>query len=494
MCIILKVFAFAKAKQTHKSLLSTFDFLYLPSSKHCIMKKNLRLLFVASCLVLLGCSDTDPKADNQEEEEILLIAPEDRLAQFSITTNGLSIPDEPKVDAQLTISHNEVVSHTGAIGIEIRGSSSQQFPKKSFGFETRDSANEDIDVSLLGFPEEEDWILYAPYSDKSLVRNVLIYDLSRELNRYASRVEFVDVTINGSYNGVYVFMEKLKRDSNRININKLKEDENSGEDLTGGYILKIDKAGGFSETTYTDQNSFTSGFLPNDASMGQQIHFLYEDPAADDITTAQRDYISNYMNAFETALASDQFTDPTSGYAAYIDTQSFIDFFLLNELSNNVDGYRLSTWLTKDKNEKLKMGPIWDFNLAFGNANYCVGGATDVWAYRFNERCSGDFWVLPFWWERLLEDPIFVSQLQSRWEELRGSNFSEGAIVGKIDAYTETLTRSGAISENFEKWPIIGSYVWPNNFIGNSYLEENAYLKNWIQDRLLWMDSAIEGL
>jgi hypothetical protein len=326
------------------------------------------------------------------------------------------------------------------------------------------------------------------------VRNALIYDLSRDLGRYASRVEFVDVTINGSYNGVYVFMEKLKRDSNRIDINKLKEDENSGEDLTGGYILKIDKAGGFSETTYTDQNSFTSGFLPNDASTGQQIHFLYEDPDADDITTAQRDYISNYMNAFETALASDQFTNPTSGYASYIDTQSFIDFFLLNELSNNVDGYRLSTWLTKDKNEKLKMGPIWDFNLAFGNANYCDGGATDVWAYRFNERCSGDFWVLPFWWVRLLEDPGFVSQLQSRWEELRGANFSKGAILGQIDAYTETLIRSGATRENFEKWPVIGSYVWPNNYIGNSYSEENAYLKNWIQDRLLWMDSAIEGL
>lgn len=451
------------------------------------------LLFLACFPILFGCSDKPTTVDTQEEE-VVIIAPEDRLSQFAITTNGTSIPDEPKIDAQLTITTNEVLTHSGAIGIEIRGSSSQQFPKKSYGFETRDSANEDIDVPLLGFPEEEDWILYAPYSDKSLIRNVLIYDLSREVGRYASRVQFVDLTINGNYNGVYVFMEKLKRDQFRIDINKLKEDENSGEDLTGGYILKIDKAGGFSETTYTDQNSITSQFSPNDANMGQQIHFLYEDPDADDITSEQRNYISTYINDFETALASDQFTDPMVGYAAYIDTQSFIDFFLLTELSNNVDGYRLSTWLTKDKSEKLKMGPIWDFNLAFGNANYCEGGATDVWAYRFNERCSGDFWVLPFWWERLLEDPAFVGQLQNRWQELRGSHFAEGAIHGKIDTYTETLVKSGATKENFVRWPILGTYVWPNNFIGNSYLEENAYLKAWIQERLLWMDAAIEGL
>jgi spore coat protein CotH len=451
-------------------------------------------LCTACFFLFFGCSDDTPKMNNEEAEEEVVIAPEDRLAQFTIETNGISIPDEPKVDALLTISKNNVVTHTGAIGIEIRGSSSQQFPKKSFGFETRDGANEDVEVPLLNFPEEEDWILYAPYSDKSLLRNVLIYDLSRDLDRYASRVQFVDVTINGNYNGVYVFMEKLKRDKNRIDINKLKEDENTGEDLTGGYILKIDKAGGFNETVYTDQNSFTSEFLPVGGTMGQEIHFLYEDPDADDITLEQRTYISEYMRDFETALASDQFMDSELGYAAYIDTDSFIDFFLLNELSNNVDGYRLSTWLTKDKNEKLKMGPIWDFNLAFGNANYCEGGATDVWAYRFNERCSNDFWIVPFWWERLLEDPAFVNKLQVRWQELRISSFSESSILTKIDTYSATLTKAGAIKENFDRWPVLGTYIWPNDFVGNNYVEENTFLRGWLSERLQWMDGAIQGL
>jgi hypothetical protein len=304
----------------------------------------------------------------------------------------------------------------------------------------------------------------------------------------------VDVSINGTYNGVYVLLEKLKRDSNRIDINNLKPEEISGEDLTGGYILKIDKADGPNETSYPSTTAITSNYPPNDAASGQKIYFLYDTPKPEDITTEQHDYITNYMHDFEGALAGNSFKDPETGYAKYIDSESFIDFFLLNELSNNVDGFRLSTWLTKDKNEKLNMGPIWDFNLAFGNANYCGGGDTNVWAYKFNSRCPGDFWVIPFWWDRLMQDPAFVTMLQNRWLELRDSAFSNGAIMSKIDGYIETLSLAGAIQENFEKWPVLGEYVWPNNFVGNSYTEEINYLKEWVNNRLNWMDNAIMGL
>jgi len=417
------------------------------------------------------------------------------LPQVFINTNGAEIIDEPKINASMTITIDDEVDYSGAIGIEIRGSSSQFFfPKKQFGFETRDASNEDMDVSLLGLPEEEDWILNAPYSDKSLMRNILIYDLSREIGRYASRAKFVDVTINDTYNGVYVLLEKLKRDDNRIDISTLNIDENEGEDLTGGYILKIDKAGGSNETLYTDTNSITSQYAPYDAGSGQQIHFLYDTPDEEEITIAQKTYISNYLASFEEALAGTEFTNPDTGYVAYIDVESFIEFFLLNELSNNVDGYRLSTWLVKDKNEKLKMGPIWDFNLAFGNADYFGGGETNVWAYKFNERGPNDTWLVPFWWERLLEDPAFASQLKARWVELRGNEFSNAAILGKIEKYQETLTSSNSISKNFEKWPILGEYIWPNNFVGSSYSEEKNYLIDWIESRLSWLDTEISAL
>lgn len=445
-------------------------------------------------LVLFNCSADDVQI-NEQEEELIEVLPENRLPLVSISTNGNQIVDEPKIDATFTVTEAGIVAYEGRMGIEIRGASSQSFPKKAFGFETRDDANEDLDVSILGFPEEEDWILYAPYSDKSLMRNMLIYDLSRDIQQYASRTRFVEVAINGVDQGIYVFMEKLKRDSNRVDINNLKEDEISGDDLTGGYMLKIDKTAGSNlGEGYNDQNSFVSAFGPPNATAGQNIHFLYEEPAAEDITMEQKNYIADYVGAFETALASDNFTDTQTGYASFIDVDSFIDFFILNELSNNVDGYRLSTYMHKDKNGKLKMGPIWDFNLAFGNANYCEGGTTNVWGYKFNERCPGDFWQVPFWWERLLEDPAYVAKLKSRWGILRGSALSNGAIFSKIDGYTTLLSASGAVETNFTAWPVLGTYIWPNNFIGATYAEEVGYLNNWLEDRLLWLDTQIENL
>ncbi|SHG91314.1 CotH kinase family protein [Flagellimonas flava] len=446
--------------------------------------------------LLLGCSSDNsvPDGDGENQEEPS-IEPENKLPHFNIDTDGQVIPDEPKIAANFSITKAEEVVYEGNMGIEIRGASSQLFPKKSYGFETWDESNEDLDVSLLDYPEEEDWVLYAPYSDKSLMRNMLIYDLSRDMGRYASRTQFVEISINEVYQGVYVFMEKLKRDSNRIDINKLKEDENTGEDLTGGYILKIDKTAGSNlGEGYNELNSFVSNYDPPLASFDQEIYFLYEYPDAEDITDEQKAYISGYMGDFESALASDDFMDPDLGYQAYIDVDSFIDFFILTELSNNVDGYRLSTFMSKEKNEKLKMGPIWDFNLAFGNADYCSGGNTNVWAYQFNQRCPNDVWLVPFWWTRLLEDPDFVSKLQSRWSSLRAGALSNQSIVNRIDDYETTLTDAGAVKTNFEKWPVLGIYIWPNEFVGDSHDEELTYLRTWIEDRLTWMDGAINTL
>ncbi len=452
----------------------------------------LSFVFVFSCS---GDDGVSPPSEQGQPEGQTEIKPEDRLPQVLINTNGNTIVDDPKIVAQMNISKNGLLSYDGTIGIEIRGASSQTFPKKSYGLETWDESNNGIDVTLLGLPEEEDWILYGPFTDKSLVRNVLVYDLSREMGRYASRTQFVELALNGVYQGVYVFMEKLKRDAERIPINKLNEDENTGENLTGGYILKIDKtAGNNLGEGYNELNSFESQFVPPNAVLGQKINFLYEEPKAEDITLEQKAYISNYIRDFENALASDNFTDPDIGYANYIDVDSFVDFFILNETSNNVDGYRLSTFMHKDKNGKLNMGPIWDFNLAFGNADYCSGGETSVWAYKFNERCPDDFWQIPFWWSRLLQDPAFVQRLKDRWASLRASVLSESTLQNKINGYTTLLQNAGAVDQNFKTWNILGTYIWPNNFVGNTYADEMDYLKGWITDRLLWLDGAINGL
>ncbi|MEO2099519.1 MAG: CotH kinase family protein [Flavobacteriaceae bacterium] len=411
------------------------------------------------------------------------------LPRIKINTNGTAIVDEPKIRASFEIIENEEVIEAYNIGIEIRGSSSQMFEKKSYGFETWDENNEDINVPLAGFPKEEDWILYGPYSDKTLIRNVLIYALSNQMGQYATRTKFYELEINSKFLGTYVLMEKIKRDKNRVAISK-----NKPEDISGGYILKIDKPTGDGDW-YNENIAFGSQYTPQ-GTLGQfkNVAFLYEYPDADDINETQKTYIQNYIHGFETALLAESFADQENGYRQFIDLDSFIDFFILNELSKNPDGFRLSTYIHKDKGKKLKMGPIWDFNIAFGNVNYCNGDSPQGWAHHFNDLCSGDTWLVPFWWKRFLEDPAFVQMLQNRWNTLRKSTLETAAILRQIDQYKDTLESRLAIQQNFAKWRVLGTYVWPNAFIGSNYSEEVNYLKQWIEQRISWMDETINGL
>jgi hypothetical protein len=441
------------------------------------------LLFVS--LLFVACSKDTLPGDNQGGE-VVYEYPENALPLVAIYTQNVTIPDEPKIQAILKISDRGEPLFEGPVGIETRGQSSQYFyPKKQYGFETRsiEDFELDVDVSLLGLPEEEDWILQAPYGDKSLMRNVLTYSLSEDMGRYASRTRYVNLNLNDQNDGVYVLMERLKRDVNRIDINELRPVENEGSALTGGYILKIDKGTDINPTT-----AFASKYTSSEQSV---IHFLYETPDAETITTAQKDYIQRYISDFEDALQSENFTDANEGYKAYINVDSFVDFFILTELGNNVDGYRLSTWLTKDRDEKLKMGPVWDFNLAYGNANYCAAERYDVWAYRLSDRCPGDFYPVPFWWMRLMQDPAFKEAVKTRFTSLRQGVLSDASIAAKIEQYRELLDSSNNAGYNFSRWPILGEWVWPNFFVGQTYKEEVDYLKEWTLNRTAWLDEQI---
>ena len=461
------------------------------------------IFYLLFTIIILSCNSLDETSNlteennendsNNNKEECL------SCINFEIITLGVGpegeIVDEPKVPAALKISTNDSIYYEGIIGIEIRGESSQYFDKKSFGFETWDNQYNDIDVSLLGFPEEEDWILYGPFSDKSLIRNKLIYDLSNQMGRYASKTEFVELSINYEYKGLYIFMEKLKRDDNRINIQKLNENDIDETLITGGYIIKIDKSD-MEDGSYTDYNSFQSKYDVFGKKDGdKKVYFNYEYPKSSEIHAYQKNYIKNYINDFESSLTSDQFKNSENGYRKYIDVNSFIDFFILNEISNNVDGFRLSTYLHKDREKKLIIGPIWDFNLSFGNADYCGGERYDIWLHKFNERCPGDFWNIPFWWNRFLEDENFVNQLKDRWNELRISTLSDENIISLIDDYYSFLNNeTDIVKKNFDKWRIFGIYIWPNSFIGNNYYEEIDFLKNWIKNRTSWLDESINNL
>ena len=411
------------------------------------------------------------------------------------TDGNANIPDDPKVNASMKIIDNgpgnsNAVTDVpndfdGRIGIETRGSSSQFFfPKKQYGIEVRDIAGNDSSASLLGLPTEEDWILFAPYNDKTLMRDVLAYQLGRDLGQYASRSKYCEVIVNGQYLGVYVLLEKIKRNKARVDISKLTTTDNSGDDVTGGYILKIDKFTG------SGGQGFNSNFRAPFGNSNQTTWFQYEYPDPSDITPSQANYITNYVRNFETALASASFKDESLGYRPFIDVKSFIDFMIINELTKNVDGYRLSTYFHKKKSNdgggKLHMGPIWDFNLGFGNADYCTKGNPEGLVLDFNQLCPSDGMLIPFWWKRLLEDPSYRKELGTRWSELRQNVLSTQRIHTYIDSVANVLTEARA--RNFSKWPVIGTYVWPNYYVGQSYQQEVDWLKNFVKKRAAWLD------
>ncbi|MBI5728042.1 MAG: CotH kinase family protein, partial [Ignavibacteriales bacterium] len=421
------------------------------------------------------------------------------LPVFIINTNGIPIPNEPKITADMKVIYrgagirnsvtDTVYHYNGKIGIEIRGSSSQQFPKKQYGVETRDIAGNDIDVALLGFPAESDWILYAPYTDKSMYRDVLVYQLAAKLGGYASRYKFCEVMLNNEYQGVYVLFEKVKRDKNRVNISKCETADTTGDALTGGYIYKVDKLDG------SDNQGWYSDFLPFPNSPSK-IFYQYHYPKQEDIRPAQKVYLKNKVHDFEAIMNMANFADTTSGYPSVIDIPSFVDFFILNELSKNVDGYRLSTYFNKDRDSKggkIKAGPVWDFNLGFGNADYYDGWKTDGFVvhylYQILPTVPSEWFFMPAWWYKLFNEQKMFASVKSRWTTLRKTVINDAYIFSVIDSLTIELNEARA--RNYEKWPILGTWVWPNYFVGNTYGEELTYLKVFIHKRILWLDGAL---
>ncbi len=396
--------------------------------------------------------------DNLNKESSDLFS--SNLPLILLNTEGSSIPDEPKINIQMGIINNAesrnqiddpLNEYDGIVGIEIRGSSSSGWPKKSYSLETRTDSGTNLNVSLLGMPEENDWVLNGPYSDKSLMRNVMAFRLRNDMGRWAPHTKFCELFLNDVYMGVYVLMEKIKKDKNRVNIAKLNEDEISGDDLTGGYIIKIDRPG----------EHWTSNY--NSPIGDHEIFFSYVYPDPDNMPDIQKNYIHQFVDDFEDALAGDHYTDHETGYRAYIDVESFIDFFLINELSRNVDAYRLSTFLHKDKdskNDKLIMGPLWDFNFSFGNANYYEGFETSGWM--LHSVPDWDEYQAPFWWDRLREDPYFNSMLKNRWISLRTNIFSFNHIECIIDSLVSKVYE--AQERNFLNFGILGTGVWPNYF------------------------------
>ena len=415
-----------------------------------------------------------------------------------LDTYNVAIPDEPKIDGTMGIIFNgdnntnyitdPFNEFYGQIAIEKRGSSSNSFPMKSYALETRGPDSVNYNVSLFDWPSDNDWILYAPYTDKAMIRNVLTYDLGRQMGQYAPRTKLCEVILNGTYIGVYVLMERIKINPGRVDVDPLLYSDTLDNHLTGGYIIKIDK------TTAGGVIAWTSPYTAQAPSTGP-IYYQLHDPDISELHPLQLNYIHNYVDNWETVLKSTNFANPQTGFRAFSDELSFIDFMLINELSKNVDGYRISTFLHKKRfseGGKLFAGPLWDFNLGWGNANYCQGGQTSGWEINFNSVCQGNGSLMnPFWFNRMLQDTVFANNVNCRWTDLRTSILSDSNLMSYIDSMATILTEPAV--RNYNRWPILGVYVWPNNYVGNTYQEEITYMKNWILARTAWMDANMFG-
>jgi hypothetical protein len=335
------------------------------------------------------------------------------LPLFIINTNGFEIPNEPKIEAHLGIIHrpNEINLLTdphnvydGRIGIEIRGNGTVNFPKVSYLFETQLENGENNNISLLDFPKENDWVLYGPYIDKSLLRNVLTYDLARDMGNYASRVQSCELVLNGEYLGVYIFMEKIKRDKNRVALTKF--DDPNMTPSEGGFLFKIDS---WWNSTLGWQSAT---FMVDNQERKWNYHYLY--PKANQITEAQKTYIKDFIDNFENKLLALQTSGNTEVYDL-IDVENFADYFIINEFTKNPDAYRLSTYMYKEADEvdgRLKLGPVWDYNFGFSNY-WDYENVPSGWEY------DNHWWdfphQIPFWWAVLLDDPYFYNIVKDRW-------------------------------------------------------------------------------
>ena len=381
-------------------------------------------------------------------------------------------------DGTLTDLDDAPVAWEGDIGIEIHGSSSTGYPKQGYKLEARDETGEDVQTSLLDLPDGTDWVLHGPYGDKTLLRNALAYRLgaavAEDTDEWIPRTRFFEMILNDNYRGVYLLVERVQRDGDRLDLPRLPDTEEEG-DIPGGYIVKIDQ-------------HRSAGF---DTRRGTPIDYVY--PRYEVITEDQDAYLQDFYNEFEFMLMSDGWDDPTTGYPSWIAVDSFVDHWLVNELTHNIDAYRLSAYLYKESDADgglLHAGPIWDFDRAFGNVNYCSCEQIDGWIIDDLTDCGAGY-QFPFWWSQLLEEENFQNQLRCRWESLRGDVLSDESLKLAIAELAEEVAEVEPRDD--ERWNTIGTYIDPNSYVGETWEDELSWLQDWLLDRVAWMDENVPG-
>lgn len=426
------------------------------------------------------------------------------------------------------------------IGIKVRGQSSAKFPKPGYSIEVRDEKGEGMDVSLLGLPPADDWVLHGPYVDKSLLRNALAHWLFRQSGHYSPRTMHFDLYINGVYRGVYVLIEKIKRGKYRVNVSKLKETDIAGDSLTGGYIWAFDKTG--TNTGGMGMEDINKeGFKTSDG-----LNVILHYPKKENIQQAQEEYLKKYLNELEAIFKNG---GSKKGYDKYVDMVSAYDYVLHEEVTNNADSYWCSFFLHKPKDSKggkVTLGPAWDFNLAMSNGSQPENGGNNggnngwnggAWGGGFGGGMGGGFgssgttgWQIensqkvnggsglkaPIWLTGMWKDADYQSELKKRWAELRSGVWHTKTLDVYLDSMKTYL--KNAADRNFKRWPNLGKssgqgdsdpepMKYCNNNGGNNGMwgmnmpmggynadtwdGEVEHLRRKMKERMAWMDQQL---
>ncbi len=361
-------------------------------------------------------------------------------------------------------------------GVNVRGKSSAGFAKKSYAMEFWDETNEDFKRELLGLPPESDWALISCYSyDRSFLYNPLAFELGRQVGQWAPNTRWVEVffvtnatknVTSADYLGLYVLEEKIKISSPRVDLAKLDPWETGVPDCTGGYLFKIDVA---------DTNEFS--WTTRRGIPGGGSYLIIADPLKADLAASQIAWFTNHVQTFEDALYGASFTDPALGYAPYLDVAAWIDHHWVNLLSKNPDSLRLSAYMYKDRGARMGCGPLWDFDRCFSSYDsrstnpleWFASGGTDCWRYG--------------WWARLFADPAFRQRHIDRWQELRRGPFATTNLIGLVDRMAATVGTS-APARDYARWGL-----YPSAGHGGSFAGEISYLRNWLSNRVAWIDN-----
>lgn len=387
------------------------------------------------------------------------VAPGVTLASITIDTGGQTIDRDVYVAASIAVSSpDSTQDYVGTMMIKGRGNSTWGMPKKPYRLKL------DQKAALLGMPQDKNWVLLANYDDKSLLRNHVAYALGDRLAMaWSPRSRFAEVILNGEYVGVYQLAESIRVTPDRVDIAELESGDIGPDVISGGYLLELDNRRDCASSVQFDT--------------ARGVPYCIDTPDEDDIAPEQYAYIRDYMQAMEDSIYAPDFADPVTGYAAYLEPSSFIDFYLVNELFKNVDARDFSSiWQYKDRNGKLNRGPLWDFDISSGNMNY--GPGPD----------PRGFWIRDgTYYNGLFQDPAFAAATRARWDALKAAQ------IDTLPAFVEATAAAlgAAPAENFRKWPILDRYTWPNGVVTGSYEGDVAYFKDWLLQRIAWLDANL---